>query len=90
MFLEAHFGKVELYMPDAPGEQQEQEEREQGEEEREQEPWLTVRLDDVDAQINLLTLVSFANSNVPHFVLQQLANGSHRPLRARMNYSKNV
>ncbi|RDB16925.1 Endoribonuclease YSH1 [Hypsizygus marmoreus] len=50
MFLEAHFGKVELHMPDASDD----EEREQGEDDR--EPWLIVRLDEADAQINLLTL----------------------------------
>lgn len=50
MFLEAHFGKVELHMPDETDE-----EHEQGE--NENEPWLVVRLDEADAQINLLTLV---------------------------------
>lgn len=49
MFMEAHFGKVELHMPDAA------DETEQGEESH--DPWLIVRLDEADAQINLLTLV---------------------------------
>ncbi|GLB45057.1 putative CPSF73-100_C [Lyophyllum shimeji] len=49
MFLEAHFGKVELHMPDAADE-----ERELGEDSH--DPWLIVRLDEADAQINLLSL----------------------------------
>lgn len=51
MFLEAHFGEVELHMPDAADE-----EPEQGEDDH--EPSLIVRLDEADAQINLLSLVS--------------------------------
>lgn len=51
MFLEAHFGEVELHMPDAAVE-----EPEQGEDDH--EPSLIVRLDEADAQINLLSLVS--------------------------------
>jgi len=50
-FLEAHFGDVELHMPEAGGEQ------EQGEN---NEPALIVRMDDsgeTDAHINLVTLV---------------------------------
>ncbi|KAF8069967.1 beta-lactamase-like protein [Lyophyllum atratum] len=59
MFLEAHFGKVELHMPDADDE----EEREQGEDSN--DPWLIVRLDEADAQINLLTLaVSSSNETL--------------------------
>ncbi|KAG6829484.1 endoribonuclease ysh1 [Tricholoma furcatifolium] len=49
MFLEAHFGKVELHMPDG-----ETEENESGEESN--DPWLIVRLDEADAQINLISL----------------------------------
>ncbi|KAF9462338.1 beta-lactamase-like protein [Collybia nuda] len=55
MFLEAHFGEVELHMPDVSDE-----EPEQGEDDH--EPSLIVRLDEADAQINLLTLtVSSSN-----------------------------
>ncbi|KAG6819124.1 endoribonuclease ysh1 [Arthromyces matolae] len=50
MFLEAHFGKVELHMPDHDA----MDHDEQGEESN--DPWLIVRLDEADAQINLLTL----------------------------------
>jgi len=58
MFLEAHFGKVELHMPDAVDE-----ERELGEDSH--DPWLIVRLDEADAQINLLTLaVSSSNETL--------------------------
>jgi len=54
MFLEAHFGEVELHMPDVP------DEPEQGEDDH--EPSLIVRLDEADAQINLLSLtVSSSN-----------------------------
>ncbi|KAG6378200.1 beta-lactamase-like protein [Boletus reticuloceps] len=53
-FFEAHFGEVELHMP---------EESEQGEEEHEQgedtsrDPALIVRVDDADAHINLVSLL---------------------------------
>ncbi|KAK7057211.1 beta-lactamase-like protein [Favolaschia claudopus] len=48
-FLEAHFGDVELHMPD-----ESQEEPEQGEDDN--EPSLLVRLDEAIAQINLISL----------------------------------
>lgn len=51
MFLEAHFGEVELHMPEASDE----EEQELGEDDK--QPSLLVRLDDADAQISLITLV---------------------------------
>lgn len=51
MFLEAHFGEVELHMPDTT-----EDEAELGEEAR-HDPSLLVQLDDADAQINLVTLV---------------------------------
>ena len=50
-FLEAHFGEVELHMPDET-----LEEHEQGEDNT--EPSLLVRLDEADARINLLSLVT--------------------------------
>lgn len=53
MFLEAHFGEVELHMPE-----ESDEEPEQGEEDR-YEPTLIVRLDEADARINLLSLVRY-------------------------------
>ena len=49
MFLEAHFGEVELHMPEATAEP------EHGEDDH--EPSLLVRLDEADAVINLLTMV---------------------------------
>ncbi len=49
MFLEAHFGEVELHMPEETGEV------EQGEDSH--EPSLLVRLDEADALVNLLSLV---------------------------------
>jgi cleavage and polyadenylation specificity factor subunit 3 len=52
MFLEAHFGEVELHMP----EEGNAEELEQGEDEQ-HDPSLVVRLDEADARINLLSLV---------------------------------
>ena len=54
MFLEAHFGEVELHMPEETDE-----EPEQGEEDQ-REPSLIVRLDEADARINLLSLVGLA------------------------------
>lgn len=62
MFLEAHFGEVELHMPE-PSE----EEPELGEDEH-REPSLLVVLDDVEAQISLVTLVSSSFSFEPHFL----------------------
>jgi hypothetical protein len=53
MFLEAHFGEVELHMPEANEEEQE------GSNEPQQDPSLLVQLDDADAQINLVSLVCF-------------------------------
>lgn len=49
MFLEAHFGEVELHMPETTIEP------EQGEDAH--EPTLLVRLDEADAVINLLSMV---------------------------------
>ena len=48
MFLEAHFGEVELHMPEEP---------ESGEDDH-RDPSLLVVLDDAEAQISLVTLVS--------------------------------
>jgi len=62
MFLEAHFGEVELHMPD-PSE----EEPESGEDDH-REPSLLVVLDDAEAQISLVTLVSSSFSFGPHFL----------------------
>jgi len=55
MFLEAHFGEVQLHMPEAT-----EEEPEMGEDDR--DPSLLVNLDDADAQINLVTLVGLISS----------------------------
>ena len=52
MFLEAHFGEVELHMPD----EEDTQELEQGEDDQ-HDPSLIVRMDEADASINLLTLV---------------------------------
>ncbi|KDQ57603.1 hypothetical protein JAAARDRAFT_35295 [Jaapia argillacea MUCL 33604] len=49
MFLEAHFGEVELHMPE------ESEEQEQGED-NDNEPSFIVRLDEADAKVNLVTM----------------------------------
>lgn len=53
MFLEAHFGEVELHMPETS-----EEEPEQGED-HEREPSLHVQLDEAQARISLITLVCF-------------------------------
>ncbi|KAJ3504472.1 hypothetical protein NLJ89_g7917 [Agrocybe chaxingu] len=55
MFLEAHFGDVELHMPEATDE-----EPELGEDDR--DPSLLVRLDEADAQISLVTLTVSSSS----------------------------
>ncbi|KAJ7680303.1 beta-lactamase-like protein [Mycena polygramma] len=55
-FLEAHFGEVELHMPE-----ESQEEPEQGEDDH--EPSLLVRLDEAIAQINLISLARLTSSN---------------------------
>lgn len=49
MFLEAHFGEVELHMPDAPSE-------EEGNDE--DAPGLLVAVDETEAFISLATMVS--------------------------------
>ena len=54
MFLEAHFGDVELHMPD------EAEADPDAEGENGSQPALLVRLDEADAVINLVTLVSIS------------------------------
>ncbi|OCH95063.1 Metallo-hydrolase/oxidoreductase [Obba rivulosa] len=54
MFLEAHFGEVELHMPE------EMDEPEQGEDHP--EPSLLVRLDEADAVINLLSMTVTSTS----------------------------
>jgi cleavage and polyadenylation specificity factor subunit 3 len=51
MFLEAHFGEVELHMPEETWEP------EQGEDSV--EPSLLVRLDEADARISLISMVGF-------------------------------
>lgn len=56
MFLEAHFGEVELHMP------AETDEHEQGEDAH--SPALLVRLDEADAVIDLVTMVSSATPGV--------------------------
>ncbi|KAG2016263.1 endoribonuclease ysh1, variant 2 [Coprinopsis cinerea AmutBmut pab1-1] len=56
MFLEAHFGEVELHYPDEETEQRDNAEEDEEEEEEEREPALLVRLDEAFAQINLLSL----------------------------------
>ncbi|KAF8844707.1 Metallo-hydrolase/oxidoreductase [Paxillus ammoniavirescens] len=50
-FLEAHFGEVELHMPD-----EDEQANEQGED-ADHDPALIVRVDDADAHINLVTLI---------------------------------
>ncbi|KAL0956605.1 hypothetical protein HGRIS_002742 [Hohenbuehelia grisea] len=55
MFLEAHFGEVELHMPDGS-----EDDAEQGEETN--EPSLLVRLDEADARISLTTLIVYSSS----------------------------
>ena len=49
MFLEAHFGEVEFHMPDTAPEE---------EPEEPPQPALLVRLDEADALINLMIMVS--------------------------------
>ncbi|KIK67458.1 hypothetical protein GYMLUDRAFT_37588 [Collybiopsis luxurians FD-317 M1] len=56
-FLEAHFGEVELHIPD------EMDESEQGEDEHDV-PSLFVQLDEADATINLVTLNVTSNSEI--------------------------
>ncbi|KIJ67728.1 hypothetical protein HYDPIDRAFT_107205 [Hydnomerulius pinastri MD-312] len=53
-FLEAHFGEVELHMPEESG--QDEQEHEHGEDEN-HDPALIVRVDEADAHINLVSLV---------------------------------
>lgn len=59
MFLEAHFGEVELHMPDASEAEEEELAEDEDAREREREPSFLVSLDDTQARIGLITLVSF-------------------------------
>jgi hypothetical protein len=59
MFLEAHFGEVELHMPEK--------EPESGEDDH-WDPNLLVVLDDAEAQISLVTLVSSSFSFEPYLL----------------------
>ncbi|KAH6897627.1 mRNA 3'-end-processing protein YSH1 [Coprinopsis sp. MPI-PUGE-AT-0042] len=77
MFLEAHFGEVELHMPDEDAEEEEpkpkkddedeEKDAEDGEDEedtaRREEPALLVRLDEAFAQISLLSLTVTSTSD---------------------------
>jgi len=74
LFLEAHFGEVELHMPDVS-----EEEPEQGENDREAS--LLVRLDETDARINLLSLVSTCVAMNQWLVLMML--GRRLPAQTR-------
>jgi cleavage and polyadenylation specificity factor subunit 3 len=64
-FLEAHFGEVELHIPephvDGDGDGMKQSENFTN------KPWLLVRLDDVEASINLVDMVSIYQLLVPCF-----------------------
>lgn len=53
MFLEAHFGEVELHFPEDDQEEQRSED---------EEPSLLIRLDEADALVNLATLVRTLNT----------------------------
>ncbi|KZT10629.1 uncharacterized protein LAESUDRAFT_741096 [Laetiporus sulphureus 93-53] len=55
MFLEAHFGEVELHMPEETDEQEQDDEN--------HEPALLVRLDEADAVINLVTMTVVSPSD---------------------------
>ncbi|KAN0090862.1 Beta-lactamase-like protein [Tylopilus felleus] len=57
-FFEAHFGEVELHMPEETDEQ----ENEQGED-TSRDPALIVRVDDADAHINLVSLVVISSND---------------------------
>lgn len=60
MFLEAHFGEVELHMPDPEpptAAHEPHDGEEDGEDASGRAPALLVRLDEADAVINLLTMV---------------------------------
>jgi cleavage and polyadenylation specificity factor subunit 3 len=74
LFLEAHFGEVELHMPDVS-----EEEPEHGENDREAS--LLVRLDEADARINLLSLVSTCVAMSQWLVLMML--GRRLPAQTR-------
>lgn len=77
MFLEAHFGEVELHMPDTS------EEPEQGE--SDSEPLLLVQHDGAEAQISLISLVSktltYRCRDIDFF---QTVNSSNEALRKRV------
>jgi len=66
-FLENHFGEVELHMPDEAGEDQHEQD-----EESNRDPALILRVDEADAYINLVTLVSYHFFYVAGFVLMGL------------------
>jgi hypothetical protein len=56
MFLEAHFGEVEFHQPEEEGNRSA--DSEEGERSDDEEASLLVRLDEADARISLISLVS--------------------------------
>ena len=61
MFLEAHFGDVEYHMPDEEMGAEGEEPTPQG------EPSFLIQLDDAEARINLLSMVTSSSGHFPHF-----------------------
>lgn len=62
MFLEAHFGEVEYHMPEEePDTEGQQDGMEEGETApRANEPSFLIQLDEADARINLISMVSLS------------------------------
>lgn len=65
MFLEAHFGEVEFHMPDSDSKMDKGPEDGTGEPSTEEQPSLLVRLDEANAVINLLSMVSCTSKSRP-------------------------
>lgn len=81
MFLEAHFGEVELHMPETT------EEEPESQEDAHQDPSLLVQLDDADAQINLVTLVCFFHVSSAYgssYYFAQAVTSSNETLKKRV------
>ena len=66
MFLEAHFGDVEYHMPDEEMGAEEEEPTPQG------EPSFLIQLDDAEARINLLSMVTSSSDHFARFFADKI------------------
>ena len=80
MFLEAHFGDVEYHMPDEDMGVEQEEPTSRG------EPSFLIQLDDAEARINLLSMVTFSPNHLFFLLIKyvQTVDSSSEALRRRV------